>query len=258
MGMAFTYYLLLSNILCVVVKYCTHFSPIVHTRLNTLCNTKKNSKKVRVTSGCFRCAGHESVARLFPSPYSFLFVVSIFYCPPPLHIKLGLFKQFVKALNKDSPVFSFLQLTFPSLSNAKIKEGVFIGLQIRKLFRNDEFNKMLKEDERITWNCLKDVCQNFLGSHRADDYAKLVTNLLHSYEVLGCKMSLKGHFLASHLHFFHKNLGNVYDEHGERFHQDIAAVEKRYKRKWSVEMLADYRWSIKRDGSDLKHKRQKR
>ena len=42
---------------------------------------------------------------------------------PPLHIKLGLFKQFVKALDKDSPVFNFLQTTFPSLSNAKIKEG---------------------------------------------------------------------------------------------------------------------------------------
>ena len=58
---------------------------------------------------------------------------------------------------------------FPSLSNAKIKEGVFIGPQIRKLLRNDEFNKMLNEDERTAWNCLKDVCQSFLGSHRADN-----------------------------------------------------------------------------------------
>ena len=44
----------------------------------------------------------------------------------------------------------------------------------------------------------------------------------------------------------------------QRFHQDIAAIEKRYKGKWSVAMLANYCWSIKRDGSDLKHKRQKR
>ena len=132
----------------------------------------------------------------------------------------------MKALNKDSPVFSFLQSTFLSLSNAKIKEGAFIGPQIRKLFRNDEFSKMLNEDERTAWNCLKDVCQNSLGFHRTDNYAELVTNLLHSYEVSGCKMSRKVHFLASHLHFFHKNLGNVSDEHGERFHQNIAAVEK--------------------------------
>ena len=117
---------------------------------------------------------------------------------------------------------------------------------------------MLNEDKRTVWNCHKDVCQNFLASHRADNYSELVTNSLHSYKVLGCKMSLKVHFLASHLHFFHKNLGNVSDEHGERFHQDIAAIEKRYKGKWSVGMLADYCWSIKRDGSDLKHKKQKR
>ena len=57
-------------------------------------------------------------------------------------------------------------------------------------------------------------------------------------------MSLKVHFLASHLHFFHENLGDVSDEHGERFHQDIAVIEKRYKGKWSVGMLADYCWLI--------------
>ena len=110
----------------------------------------------------------------------FVIVVLIFYCPLiffcPLHIKLSLSKQLVKALNKDSPVFSFLQSTFPSLSNAKIKEGVFIGPHIPKLFRNDAFDKMLNEDERTEWDCLKDVCQNFLGSHRADNYAELVTN----------------------------------------------------------------------------------
>ena len=103
----------------------------------------------------------------------------------------------MKALNKDSPVFSFLQSTFPSLSKANIKEGVFIGPQIRKLFRNDELDKMLNADECTAWNCFKDVCQNFLDSHRADNYVELVTKLLHSYEVLGCKMSLKVHFLAS-------------------------------------------------------------
>jgi hypothetical protein len=30
------------------------------------------------------------------------------------------------------------------------------------------------------------------------------------------------HFLDSHLDFFPQNLGNVSDEHGEGFHQDIS------------------------------------
>jgi hypothetical protein len=34
-----------------------------------------------------------------------------------------------------------------------------------------------------------------------------------------------GHFLSSHLDFFGENCGFVSDEHGERFHQDIATME---------------------------------
>ena len=42
---------------------------------------------------------------------------------PPLHIKLGLMKQFVKKLPRDGSAFQFLQQRFPKLSDAKIKEG---------------------------------------------------------------------------------------------------------------------------------------
>jgi len=33
------------------------------------------------------------------------------------------------------------------------------------------------------------------------------------------------------------------DEHGQRFHQNISTVVKRYQGKWSPSMLADYRWT---------------
>ena len=42
-------------------------------------------------------------------------------------------------------------------------------------------------------------------------------------------MSLKIHFLESHLDFFPENLSIVSDEDGGRFHQDIMAMEKRYQ-----------------------------
>ncbi|UYV80151.1 hypothetical protein LAZ67_18001830 [Cordylochernes scorpioides] len=42
-------------------------------------------------------------------------------------------------------------------------------------------------------------------------------------------MSIKIHFLHSHLDFFPDNLGAVSDEHGELFHQDISSMEKRYQ-----------------------------
>ena len=53
---------------------------------------------------------------------------------PPLHIKLGLFKQFVKDLDKDFFAFAYLAKKFPSLSKGKIKEGIFIGPKFEKFY----------------------------------------------------------------------------------------------------------------------------
>ena len=68
-------------------------------------------------------------------------------------------------------------------------------------------------------------------------------------------MSLKIYFLDSHLDFFPDNLGAVSDEHGERFHRDISALEKRYHGQSSARMLSDYCWAIKSDVPDAKYRR---
>ena len=68
-------------------------------------------------------------------------------------------------------------------------------------------------------------------------------------------MSLKIHFLHSHLDFFPPNLGDVSDEHGERFHQDICQMEKNYKGQWNPSMMEDFCWMLQRDKSDTEHKR---
>ena len=67
-------------------------------------------------------------------------------------------------------------------------------------------------------------------------------------------MSLKMHFLHSHLEFFPENLGAVSDEQGERFHQDIQAME-RYKGVWNEGMMSDYRWMLYRDDPTHTYKR---
>jgi hypothetical protein len=76
-----------------------------------------------------------------------------------------------------------------------------------------------------------------------------------AYKAMGCNMSLKVHFLDSHLDFFPENLGAVSDEHRERFHQDIYNMEKRYQGKWSLSMLANYCWTLKRDVLQVTHSR---
>jgi hypothetical protein len=174
---------------------------------------------------------------------------------PPLHIKLGLMKQLVKALNKDSPAFKYLENKFLTLSKAKIKEGIFVGPQIRNLLNDEQFEQSMDDLQLTAWRAFKGICRGFLGNHRASNYTDLVHQLLHSYKALGCNMSLKLHFLMSHLDFFPENMGSVSDEHGERFHQDIAVMEKRYKGKWSPTMLADYCWTLQREAPDVPYKR---
>jgi len=55
------------------------------------------------------------------------------------------------------------------------------------------------------------------------------------------------------LDFFPKNLSEVSDEHGERFHQNIMAMEKQCQGMWTSSMLADYCWTLKRDVPEAKY-----
>ncbi|GBN87735.1 hypothetical protein AVEN_235178-1 [Araneus ventricosus] len=142
---------------------------------------------------------------------------------PPLHIKLGLVKNLIKAMDKNGPAFKYLHEKFPRLSVAKNNEGVFVRPQIKQLFIDPKFEKLLRSKEK----------QDF-----------------------GCLVSLKIHFLDSHLNFFHDNCEQVNDEHGERFHQDIANMDKWYQGNRSTAMLADYCWTLIRDAPHVHYKRQ--
>jgi hypothetical protein len=97
-----------------------------------------------------------------------------------------------------------------------------VGPQVRKLFRDDMFNKLLQGDKKKSWDPFHLVSTNFLGNIRAQDYKQLIEDILSSlYHKLGCSMFLKIHMLHSHLDFFPDNCGMVSDEHAECFHQEI-------------------------------------
>ena len=51
--------------------------------------------------------------------------------------------------------------------------------------------------------------------------------MLQNFQALGAKMSIKRYYLFSHQDYFPENLGNVNEEQGERFHQDIRTMEER-------------------------------
>ena len=81
---------------------------------------------------------------------------------PPLHIKLGLMQQFVKALNKEGACFKHIQEKSPNLSAEKIKEGIFIGLQIRKLTKDPQFLSTMTDVEKKHGFALQKQYRSFL------------------------------------------------------------------------------------------------
>lgn len=177
---------------------------------------------------------------------------------PPLHIKLGLMKNFVKAMDVEDQGFIYLKQKFAStLSDEKIKAGVFIGPQIRDLLRDPVFSSKLNGLQRKAWEAFRKVVDNFLGNHKAENYVELVQDMLNAYQGMGCRMSLKMHFLHSHLSFFPDNLGAVSDEHGERFHQEISTMEERYQGRFNPNMMGDYCWFLQRE-TVSEHKRKSR
>lgn len=63
----------------------------------------------------------------------------------PLHNKLGLMKEFVTALDKESAALNH-QDFFPKPSEANVKAGIFTGPQIRKIMMYSEFlQKLLRK-----------------------------------------------------------------------------------------------------------------
>jgi hypothetical protein len=88
---------------------------------------------------------------------------------PPLHIKLGLMKNFIKAMDKNGTGFMYLKLKFLRLSDAKIKEGIFVGPQVRELIKDEQFEEQLNEVGKAAWQAFKNATKSILGNHKAEN-----------------------------------------------------------------------------------------
>ena len=118
---------------------------------------------------------------------------------------------------------------FPKLTDAKISPGIFVGSQIVFMLVCKELKVKISAVEKEAWVAFRHVVHSFLGHKKSDKYKKLVQNLIVQNADMKCRISIKLHYLHSHLEFFRPNLGDVSEEHGERFHKDIHSMEKRYQ-----------------------------
>ena len=105
-------------------------------------------------------------------------------------------------------------------------------MKIRKLIKDEEFVNLMNDLELRAWTSFVDMVKNFLGNCQAKNY-KLVVKLLKSLQdIVGANVSIKVHFLHSHLDKFPDNCDDVSDEHGKGFHQDIKTIEECYQGWW--------------------------
>ena len=72
-----------------------------------------------------------------------------------------------------------------------------------------------------------ETVKNFLGNRKAVNYKGIVAEFLSTLQGMGANVSIKPYFLYSHLDRFPENLGDLSDEQGEWFHQDISEMEVR-------------------------------
>ena len=129
-----------------------------------------------------------------------------------------------------------------------------MGPEIRRLMGDKKFVANLNSKEKAGWDQFCLIVKNFLGNYKSLNYVQMVSNFPQAYQELGARVSLKIHFLHSHLDFFPLNMGDISDEHGERFHQEIKEMENRYQGKVTKHMMADYCWFLQNE-SDTERKR---
>ena len=58
-------------------------------------------------------------------------------------------KQFVWALPQDGPCFKYLSKKFPFITQDTA--GIFVGPQIKKLMKDEEFEQAMNEREKEAW-----------------------------------------------------------------------------------------------------------
>ncbi|ESO04311.1 hypothetical protein HELRODRAFT_172670 [Helobdella robusta] len=148
----------------------------------------------------------------------------------------------------------------PLAHSTKLKEKYEAVKYVLEMIRYDqhkdpEFEKSMNKVEQEAWNAFVLVVKNFFGNNKARNYAELVNNMVTAFKKLGCNMSIKLHYLFSHMDRFPENLGSMSDEQGERFHQEMKEMETRYQGRWNAVMMADYCWTLKRDIPDAEHSR---
>ena len=86
-------------------------------------------------------------------------------------------KQYVKALDKYGDCFKYIYMKYPKITYEKIKAGIFISPQIRKLSKDPDLKNTMTIKEKNAWFSFQNV-ENFLGNIKSLNYVQLMKEML--------------------------------------------------------------------------------
>jgi hypothetical protein len=79
-------------------------------------------------------------------------------------------KNSVKGTDKTGYGFTYVRNKFPNVSDAKIKEGIFLGPQIGEVMQDKQFEEDVNKTGRNEWLTIKKICKDLVGNHKAANY----------------------------------------------------------------------------------------
>jgi predicted nucleic acid-binding OB-fold protein len=83
----------------------------------------------------------------------------------------------------------YLKNMSPKINNAKIKEEVFVGPQLREIIQDVTFEDQLSELETAARKSFKNVIASFWGNRTTENYRYMVAVLVQFYKAMECDMS---------------------------------------------------------------------
>ena len=75
---------------------------------------------------------------------------------------------------------SLKKKSFVKLSDAKLKEGVFVGSQIRNLLIDPTFDTKLTDIQLAAWYSFKPIRKDIFGNRKENNYVPTINDLLNS------------------------------------------------------------------------------
>jgi len=174
-----------------------------------------------------------------------------FICP--CAHKAGPHENFVKGVDKTGRGFEYVRNNFPNMSDAKVKEDIFIGSQIRELMQDKQFDEDPNETERNAWLSSKKICKDFLGNHKAANYQDVAQDLLTSYKAMQYESENPLYGITPG--FFSQEISaKLVTNMVKDFTKTLWLWKKQCQGKWTSSVLADYCWTLKRDVPDAKYR----